>query len=54
MRPQPCGPSVIVVDAGLIVSGLVAADAGAVREALRGEELAAPSLLDLEVLLDDG
>jgi len=41
---------VIVVDAGLVVAALVAADAGAVREALREEELAAPSLLDLEVL----
>ena len=40
----------IVVDAGLVVAALVAADAGAVREALREEELAAPSLLDLEVL----
>jgi predicted nucleic acid-binding protein len=34
----------------LVVSALVAADAVAVREALRDEELAAPSLLDLEVL----
>jgi predicted nucleic acid-binding protein len=41
---------VIVVDSGLVVTALVATDAGAVREALPGEELAAPSLLDLEVL----
>ncbi|HEU5268362.1 MAG TPA: type II toxin-antitoxin system VapC family toxin [Jatrophihabitans sp.] len=40
----------IVVDAGLVVAALVATDADAVRGALRGEELAAPSLLDLEVL----
>jgi predicted nucleic acid-binding protein len=41
---------VIVVDAGLVVAALVAADATELREALGDEELAAPSLLDLEVL----
>lgn len=50
MRQAPCGPTVIVVDAGLIVAALIAADATEVRTALREEELAAPGLVDLEVL----
>jgi predicted nucleic acid-binding protein len=51
MRWLPSGTTVVVVDAGVLAVALAddAADGDRARDRLRGEQLAAPELLDLEV-----
>lgn len=60
VREAPCpferratlsGPNVIVVDASVLAVALIddASNGGAARERLRGEQLAAPELIDLEI-----
>jgi predicted nucleic acid-binding protein len=49
--PGPCAPSVLVVDASVVAVALAddSPDGDRTRARLRGETLAAPDLLDLEV-----
>ena len=49
--PKPCAPSVLVVDASVVAVALAddGPDGDRTRARLRGESLAAPDLLDLEV-----
>jgi predicted nucleic acid-binding protein len=49
--PGPCAPSVLVVDASVVAVALAddGTDGDRTRARLRGEALAAPDLLDLEV-----
>ena len=51
MRSAPCGSTVLVIDASVLAVALLddGPDGDLVRNRLRGDQLAAPALIDLEV-----